>query len=246
MRRHARRWLACATHYSQWGTSDQGYDHFAGFLGAPAEVTNKSGELALYRWNGEVEGEYERAVLDAREPFSVAVFVPFTEHREVAFEAFWLGCGPRQRGSVASRPASGPFVTILWFVSGMFWVAEAAVPWTRRGMFSSSSMLDGASLSRAASSTRWFPPGPRALLLRPILGVVVGATAVLRAAPWVVRLICVVVVSVRSGFMHNVASADPARLGTGAWLTVAGIVLGVVVMASDARERAMGRGERRR
>lgn len=72
--------------YSQWSAISQGRSHFENFLGEAEEVTNKDDEPALYRWNGIVEGEYERAVLDAREPFSVAVFVPYPEQRSEAFE----------------------------------------------------------------------------------------------------------------------------------------------------------------
>lgn len=89
--------------YAQWDSVTQGYDHFSDFLGRPVEVTNRFGELALYRWNGEVEGEHERAVIDARVPFSVAVFVSDPAQREPAFEQLVrLRPGDQFRG-VATR-----------------------------------------------------------------------------------------------------------------------------------------------
>jgi hypothetical protein len=134
-------------------------------------------------------------------------------------------------GSPFRAAAGGHLATIVWFVTGMLWVAQAAVPWSRRGAFSSSTMLDGARLLHSglvdAAVPRW---AALLLLVVPVVGVVVGATAALRGTPlWVGRLICVAVVTVAfAAFMHNVAGANLSRLGPGGWLAGAGIVLGTL------------------
>jgi hypothetical protein len=116
----------------------------------------------------------------------------------------------------------------------MLWVAQASVPWTRRGAFSSSSMLDGARLLRsglvADAAPRWTS---LVLVVVPALGVLVGATAGLRGrAMWTTRLTTVVAVTVAFVlFVHNVAGADLSRLGPGGWLTSAGIVSGALGLA---------------
>jgi hypothetical protein len=61
--------------YSQWPSLSMGFSHFEEFLDDRQDVLNKYGELALYRWTGYVDGSYEHATMDAREPWSVAVFV---------------------------------------------------------------------------------------------------------------------------------------------------------------------------
>lgn len=119
----------------------------------------------------------------------------------------------------------------MWFATGMLWVAQAAVPWSRRGAFSSSTMLDGARLLESglvdAAVPRW---AALVLLVVPVLGVLVGATAGLRGrVAWWARLSCVVVVTFGFAiFMQNIAGADLSRLGPGGWLAGAGILIGAV------------------
>lgn len=135
---------------------------------------------------------------------------------------------------MTSRSARGHVATLLWFAAGMLWVAQATVPWTRRGAFSSSSMLDGARLLRSglvdAAAPRW---AALLLVLVPTLGVLLGATAALRGtAVWVARMICVSVVTVAyTLFVHNVAGANLTKLGPGGWLTGAGILIGALGLA---------------
>jgi hypothetical protein len=130
----------------------------------------------------------------------------------------------------------------------MLWVVQSAVPWTRRGVFSSSSMLDGARLVRSGAVGEVVPVWVAGIfLVVPAVGVLVAATAGLDGrAVRVSRFVALLVVAVLFlGFVHNVASADPGRLGPGGWLTVAGIVLGGIGLASIRRaDRASRRGER--
>lgn len=119
----------------------------------------------------------------------------------------------------------------MWFAVGMLWVAQAAVPWTRRGAFSSSTMLDGARLLQSGlvdvAVSRW---AALLLLVVPFFGVLVGATPGLRGRiAWWARFSCVVVVTVALAlFVQNVAGADLSRLGPGGWLAGTGILLGAV------------------
>ncbi len=134
---------------------------------------------------------------------------------------------------MTSQSTRRHLATILWFVSGMLWVVQAAVPWTRRGPFSSSSMLDGARLFETGVVDEVVPRWASfVLVVVPVLGVFVGATAALRGrALFTARLICVGVVSALFVFfVHNVAGADPTRLGPGAWLTGTGIVLSILTL----------------
>ena len=149
---------------------------------------------------------------------------------------------------MASRAPSSHLGTVVWFLCGMLWVVQAAVPWTRRGVFSSSSMLDGARLVRSGTVGEVVPVWVAGVFLAvPAIGVLVAATAGLDGrAVRVSRFVALLVVTVLFlGFVHNVASADPGRLGPGAWLTVVGIVLGGTGLASiRGTNRPPRRGER--
>ena len=149
---------------------------------------------------------------------------------------------------MASRPASTHIPTVLWFVCGMLWVVQATVPWTRRGLFSSSTMLDGARLVRSGTVGEIVPVWVAGIFVAvPALGVLVAATAgLVGRVVGIVRLVSLLAVTLLfAGFMHNVASADPGRLGPGGWLTVAGIVLGGTGLTSiRGADRPSRRGER--
>ena len=141
----------------------------------------------------------------------------------------------RGRGELVGH---GPVHTVLWFACGMLWVVQATVPWTRRGAFSSSSMLDGVRLLRSGGVADSAPAGALlALVTVPVLGVLLAATAGARGrAVLAGRIVCVLIVVIfLVGFVQTVASADPERLGPGAWMTCVGVVVGVVGLASALR-----------
>jgi hypothetical protein len=140
----------------------------------------------------------------------------------------------------------GAATMLLWCAAGACWVAQLFVPWTSRGTFSTSSMLDAVRLVRSGAIDAMVPAWVAfALLTVPAIGLVVGGSVGLTgAAAEGCRIALAVVASVLCalGFVE-LTGTDPQGLGAGGWLGLcgAGSALAAVVArqvgptTSDAR-----------
>lgn len=151
--------------------------------------------------------------------------------------------------TAAATPTRRAATTLLWVGVGTAWVVAWFVPWTSRGVLSTSSLEDGARLVRSGSVSGLVPSWVAwALLLGPVSGLVLVASATrdgrIVAA---VRYTLVAAMSVAFALSwHAVAQLDVDRLGPGGWLTGTGVLLGLIGLAGQWRSaRALPREEER-
>ena len=131
-------------------------------------------------------------------------------------------------------------VSLLWMTTGLAWFLASFLPWTSRGLMSTSSLQDGSRLIRTGALSSIAPGWLAWLLLGvPLGGLVVFATATRDGgavtAIRVALLLAVAAVFVALGYA--LAEVDVTRLGPGAWLTGGGVVLGGLGLAERWRHR---------
>ena len=145
-----------------------------------------------------------------------------------------MDTGPHAADAPIGRVALG----VLWLLVSTAWLVAWFVPWTSRGLLSTSSLADGARLIRDGSVSALIPSWVGWLLLiGPACGLLVLATFP-RVGPVAVSARTLSVASMVAVFVacfHSVAQFDPARLGPGGWLTVGAVVLGLAGLALHRR-----------
>ncbi|WP_110207376.1 hypothetical protein [Nocardioides daejeonensis] len=128
------------------------------------------------------------------------------------------------------------FSVACWALSGLCWVALASVSWAQSGPLSRSSLLDVAGLVRSGVLTSlpgWVPWGA---LLLPMLGAVLIGLAFPRWARWVRVAAFLVAVLAWWAVTREVTGFAASRWGTGPWLGVVGIGLGVVGLLVESKK----------
>lgn len=125
---------------------------------------------------------------------------------------------------------------LLWVLAGGCWTVQLFLPWTTRGAFSSSSMLDGVRLLRSGVVDAVVPPwAVYALLALPAIGLSVTGVAglagpVAEMVRFVLGLLGAAVVGAAG---HVLVAYDITRIGPGGWVSLAGAVLaGAAVLAA--------------
>jgi hypothetical protein len=140
--------------------------------------------------------------------------------------------------SAAATPTRRAATTLLWLAVGTAWVVAWFVPWTSRGVLSTSSLEDGARLVRSGSMSALVPTWVAwALLLSPVSGLVLVASST-RDGSTVTAVRYTLVAAMFAAFVlswYAVAELDVDRLGPGGWLTLTGIVLGLIGQAEQWR-----------
>ena len=139
--------------------------------------------------------------------------------------------------------------TLLWVAVGTAWVVAWFVPWTSRGLLSTSSLQDGARLIRSGSVSALVPSWVAwLLLLGPVSGLVVLGSAT-RDGPAITAARCALLLAMAVAFVmswYAVAELDVGRLGPGGWLTGTGVALGLAGLAAQRlATRTRPRGEER-
>jgi hypothetical protein len=117
---------------------------------------------------------------------------------------------------------------------GATWVVAWFLPWTSRGLLSTSSLRDGAGLVRSGSVSALVPAWAAwTLLLAPACGLVlVGSATRHGGVAFAVRCVVLVVMSaVFAAGWYAVGELDVDRLGPGGWLTALGVLLGLTGLA---------------
>ncbi len=131
---------------------------------------------------------------------------------------------------------------VLWVLAGGCWTVQLFLPWTTRGAFSSSSMLDGVQLLRSGVVDAVVPPwATYALLALPAIGLsVTGVAGLAGPVAEMLRLalgLLGAAVVVAAG--HVLVAYDITRIGPGGWVSLAGAVLaGAAVLAAVRGRRA--------
>lgn len=129
-----------------------------------------------------------------------------------------------------------PIAAAAWIVAGVLSLVAASLPWTSRGVLSSASLLDASSLVRRGAVDAVVPQGAAVVLVLPALAGVLliglgglpGMTArTLRVVVTLVGGATVVLLAAR------LADGDPTRLGAGAVLALAAVVLAAAAVALD-------------
>ncbi len=140
--------------------------------------------------------------------------------------------------TAASATTRRAATVLLWAAVGTAWLVAWFVPWTSRGLLSTSSLEDVARLVRSGSVSA-LVPGWAAwlLLLGPVSGLVLVATAV-HDGQRITAVRCAVLVAMSVAFVaswYAVAQLDVDRLGPGGWLTGAGVAIGLAGLAERWR-----------
>lgn len=137
-------------------------------------------------------------------------------------------------GAAAGAPARRAATAALWLAVGAAWVVAWFLPWTSRGLLSTSSLRDGAGLVRSGSVSALVPAWAAwTLLLAPACGLVLVGSAT-RHGGVAFALRCVVLVVMSAVFAtgwYAVGELDVDRLGPGGWLTALGVLLGLTGLA---------------
>ena len=127
-------------------------------------------------------------------------------------------------------------VATLWVLAGSCWTVQLFLPWTTRGAFSSSSMLDGVRLLRSGVVDSIVPPwAVYVLLTLPAIGLsVTGIAGLAGPAADLGRVVLGVGGAVVVVLAWDVlAGYAPSRIGPGGWVSTAGTLLaGAAVLAA--------------
>jgi hypothetical protein len=141
-------------------------------------------------------------------------------------------------GTTAAGTVRRAATVALWVAVGAAWLVAWFVPWTSRGLLSTSSLEDVARLVRSGSVAALVPSWAAwLLLLGPVSGLVLFATAV-QDGQMITAVRCAVLVAMSVAFVaswYAVAQLDVGRLGPGGWLTGTGVAMGVAGMAERWR-----------
>lgn len=131
-------------------------------------------------------------------------------------------------------------VALLWLLAGGCWTVQLFLPWTTRGAFASSSMLDGVRLVRTGVVDAAVPAWAAYVLLAlPAIGLSVtglaGVSGPLAGAGRVV--LAVLGAAVVALAWHVLAAFEPARVGPGGWVSAGGVLLAITAVAVALRGR---------
>jgi len=138
-------------------------------------------------------------------------------------------------------------VSLLWVLAGGCWTVQLFLPWTTRGAFASSSMLDGVRLLRSGVIDAVVPAWALyALLALPAIGLsVTGLAGLTGPAAELGRVVLGVAGAILVAVAGQVlVSYEPSRTGPGGWLSLVGAVLvGAAVLASVRGRRTTEESE---
>lgn len=141
-----------------------------------------------------------------------------------------------------AEPRHHVSAALLWVLVGGCWTVQLFLPWTTRGAFASSSMLDGVRLLRTGVVDAVVPSwGIYLLLALPAIGLSVTGLAgltgpVADVGRIVLGLAGAVVVAVA---WHLLAASQPSRVGPGGWVSAAGALLAGAAVLVAARGRRL-------
>jgi hypothetical protein len=136
---------------------------------------------------------------------------------------------------------------LLWLAVAGQWLLAWFVPWTSRGLLSTSSLADGARLIRGGSVSALVPSWAAwVLLVAPACALAVLGSAT-REGSVVVAIRCVTVLVMAAVFavaFQAFARLDLTRLGPGGWLTLSGLALGLAgILEQRHSTRLLDRGK---
>lgn len=130
--------------------------------------------------------------------------------------------------------------SVLWVTTGLSWVIASFVPWTSRGLLSTSSLQDGSRLIRNGALSAVAPGWLAWVLLGLPLGGLVLLASATRDGGMVTAVRVALVLAVAAAFValwSVIAEMDITRLGPGAWLTAGGVTLGLLGLGAQWRHR---------
>lgn len=133
-------------------------------------------------------------------------------------------------------------VAPLWVLAGACWTVQLFLPWTSRGAFSSSSMLDGVSLIRSGAVDAVVPGWAAYVLLAlPAIGLAMTALAGLGGAAAGLGRVTLAVggAAAVAAAGHLLVGYQPSRTGPGGWVSAAGALLAVAAVLTSVRGRRL-------
>ncbi len=132
---------------------------------------------------------------------------------------------------------------LLLAAAGAGWIGALFLPWTAHGMLSAATLLDAVRLVRRGAVDSVLPPAAAAGLLLPALAgiALIGLAGFAGRGTTIARAAAATLGSLATlGLAVRLTDADPARVGPGAWLGLAGVVLALAagLVAVLPRSRA--------
>ncbi len=117
---------------------------------------------------------------------------------------------------------------LLLAAAGIAWLGALFLPWSSRGTLSAAALVDAVGLVRRGAVEAVLPPMAAVVLVLPALAgiALVGLVGFAGRGTTTARAVAAAVGAlVTLGLAARLTGADPGRLGPGAWLGLAGVVV---------------------